>query len=264
MNGQSHEFRDSTVIVTGGASGIGRAIVNGFLNELASVVAIDINQAGLDELRLSHRDSLDPAIECVIADISDASSADRAISGVLETQGAIDVLVNAAGVSSMQGAEDLSESEWDHTIGVNLKGVHLITRAVLPSMKENHTGHIVNVASAAGKRGSRYLSHYAASKFGVIGYTQSVALEVAPRGIRVNAVCPGLINTPMQEREIAWEQQLRGVTRQEVQARYLDAVPMGRLGQPEDVASVVMFLCSEAARYITGESINVNGGYLMD
>jgi meso-butanediol dehydrogenase / (S,S)-butanediol dehydrogenase / diacetyl reductase len=141
--------------------------------------------------------------------------------------------------------------------------VFLATRAVLPSMIGRRSGAIVNIASAAGKRGSATFSHYSASNFAVIGFTQSAALEVAGHGVRVNSVCPGLITTPMQDREVSWEAALGGTTEQAVRDRYLAAVPLGRLGTPRDVAAAVVFLASDAAAYITGAAVDVGGGYAI-
>jgi NAD(P)-dependent dehydrogenase (short-subunit alcohol dehydrogenase family) len=262
------EFAVQVVVVTGAASGIGRGVATSFLQRGARLVAADVDQAGLTDFH-SELKSLgyggDGAhVDTACLDVSDASAVGDAVSAIEASHGRVDILVNAAGISTMQPVETLPEMDWDRVMDVNAKGVFLMTRAVLPGMLRRRAGCIVNIASAAGKRGSRMLSHYAASKFAVVGFTQSVALETAAHGIRVNAVCPGLIETPMQEREIAWEMELRGISGEAVRERYLQAVPMQRLGTPADVAGVVLFLCSAAAGYVTGESINVGGGYIMD
>jgi len=250
------------VLVTGAASGIGRAAATACAAEGASVTGLDLDRPGLEDLQRELGDA-GSAFELAIADVTKADQAGAAASAVLSRHGRIDVLVNAAGISTMARVVDLTEDEWDRTMAVNAKGVFLMTRAVLPSMIERGAGNVVNIASAAGKRGSRTFSHYSASKFAVIGFTQSVALEVSSAGIRVNSVCPGLIATPMQEREVTWEAALRGTSEQAVRDRYVAAVPLGRIGTPQDVAATVVFLASDESAYITGEAIDVGGGYAI-
>jgi meso-butanediol dehydrogenase/(S,S)-butanediol dehydrogenase/diacetyl reductase len=249
-------------LVTGAASGIGRAVSAACAAEGALVTGLDRDQAGLEDLQRDLEDG-GRELEVAVADVTSADDVQRAVSALLSARGQIDVLVNAAGISTMAAIVDLTEADWDRTMAVNAKGVFLMTRAVLRPMIDRGAGTIVNIASAAGKRGSRTLSHYSASKFAVIGFTQSTALEVAGTGIRANSVCPGLIATPMQEREIGWEAALRETTEQAVKDRYRAAVPMGRIGTPEDVAAVVVFLASDDSAYVTGESIDVGGGYAI-
>jgi meso-butanediol dehydrogenase / (S,S)-butanediol dehydrogenase / diacetyl reductase len=251
---------ERVVIVTGAASGIGRSIVTTCTSEGAIVTGLDANEAGLTILRSA---AATEALEIAHVDVTASTQVNAAVQDVLDRHGRIDVLVNAAGISTMAPVVELTEADWDRTFDVNVKGVFLMSRAALPSMIEHGSGSIVNIASAAGKRGSRTLSHYSASKFAVIGFTQSVALEVAAAGVRANSVCPGLISTPMQDREVAWEAKLRETSEQKVLDRYVAAVPMGRLGNPEDVARVVVFLASDDAQYVTGESVDVGGGYAI-
>lgn len=254
---------DCVVLVTGAASGIGRATAQACAAEGASVTALDLDRIGLASLQRELAASDAIPLETGIADVTSAVSVDAAVSALLSRQGRIDVLVNAAGISTMARVVDLTEEEWDRTLAVNAKGVFLMTRAVLPSMIDRGTGNVVNIASAAGKRGSPTFSHYSASKFAVVGFTQSVALEVAGNGIRVNSVCPGLIATPMQEREVTWESRLNGTSEQAVRDRYVAAVPLGRVGMPQEVAAAVVFLASQQAAYITGAAIDVGGGYAI-
>jgi len=226
------------------------------------VTGLDLDQAGLEDLG-RELGQAGRELGLAVADVTSADQAQAAVTALLDRRGRIDLLVNAAGISTMARVVDLTEADWDQTMAVNAKGVFLMTRAVLPSMLERGAGNVVSIASAAGKRGSRTLSHYSASKFAVIGFTQSVALEVAGSGIRANCVCPGLIATPMQDREVSWEAQLRGVTEQSVRDRYQAAVPLGRIGTPQDVAAAVVFLASDDSAYITGEAIDVGGGYAL-
>jgi meso-butanediol dehydrogenase/(S,S)-butanediol dehydrogenase/diacetyl reductase len=245
-------------LVTGAASGIGRAVARAFADEGATVVAIDRDREGLGALEHS-----DDRVEAAAADVTSADEVGAVVAAARERHGRIDILANVAGVSTMARVVDLSEADWDFVMDVNAKGVFLMTRAVLPSMIERRSGAVVNVASAAGRHGAPYLAHYSASKFAVIGFTQSVALEVAALGIRVNSICPGLITTPMQEREVAWTVALTGAPEDAVRAGYVKSVPMGRLGTPEDVAKVAVFLASDEAGYLTGGAIDVGGGLVM-
>lgn len=249
-----------SVLVTGAAGGIGRAAAIACAAEGASVTGLDLDERGLADLQRH----LGPGgLEPAVADVTSADGAAAAVASALSRHGRLDVLVNAAGISTMALAVDLTEDDWDRTMAVNAKGVFLMTRAALPSMTDRGAGSVVNIASAAGKRGSRMFSHYSASKFAVVGFTQSVALEVAAAGVRVNSVCPGLIATPMQEREVTWEAALRGVSEQSVRDRYVAAVPAGRIGTPQDVAGTVVFLASDDSAYITGAAIDVGGGYAI-
>jgi meso-butanediol dehydrogenase / (S,S)-butanediol dehydrogenase / diacetyl reductase len=146
---------------------------------------------------------------------------------------------------------------------INAKGVFFVTREVLKAMVPRRSGAVVSIASAAAKGGSPILAHYCASKWAVLGLTQSAARAVAEYGIRVNAVCPGLVRTPMQDREVIWEGRLEGMDPEQVRKGYVEITPLGRLCEPEDVADVMMFLLSDKARFMTGQAVNVTGGLLM-
>jgi NAD(P)-dependent dehydrogenase (short-subunit alcohol dehydrogenase family) len=161
---------------------------------------------------------------------------------------------------------DITPEQLDATLAVNLRGMFLASQAAARAMVDAGTGGcIVNMASMAGKQGRvPFLADYVASKFGVIGLTQAMAFELAACGIRVNSVCPGYVSTPMQQRELAWEAELRGLSVDEVRDQYVADTPLGRLETPEDVARAVAFLVSEQASFLTGESLAVNGGAFMD
>jgi len=182
------------------------------------------------------------------------------VAAVEQDLGPLSILVNNAGVSTMRPIWDLTEEDWDFNMDVNAKGVFLVTRAALPGMMARRSGCIVNTASMAGKKAVPYLAHYCASKWACIGFTKTAAVELGPYGIRVNCVCPGYVATSMQERELIWEAELRGKTVEEVKADYIRLTPLGRLETAEDVARVVLFLCSPAAEFITGAAIDVTGG----
>ncbi len=240
-------------IVTGGSRGIGEAISRRLHADGYRVWVFDLSEPE----HLINEEIVSGYVE---VDVTRANSIAAAVDHVLQTQGPIDVLCNNAGVSTMQRVVDLTEEEWDFNFNVNTKGLFLMTKAVLPGMIRRRQGVIVNTASMAGIKGVPLLAHYAASKWAVIGFTKSVALEVAEYGIRVNAVCPGYVRTSMQERELKWEGQLRGMTAHEVFDEYVRLTPMGRIEEPEDVARVVGFLVSSDAVFLTGEALNVTGG----
>lgn len=193
-------------------------------------------------------------------DASGAASAHAAVAAAEAALGPLDILCNNAGVSTMNRIEDLSEREWDFNFDVNAKGVFLVTQAAVKGMIARNRGCIVNTASMAGKKAVPLLAHYAASKWACIGFTKSAAVEFGPRGIRVNCVCPGYVRTSMQERELAWEAKLRGMTPDEVAAGYVSLTPLGRMETPEDVARVVLWLCAPATEFVTGAAIDVTGG----
>jgi len=251
-----------TVVVTGGGSGIGRAICE----ELASlgwrVVVSDIRAEAAEEtaalLPGDHH-------EFHSLDVTDAKAA-RALADDVSARWGLDAWVSNAGVSKMRRFVEVTEEEYDMTLDINLKGVFLCGQAAAQAMiAQGHGGKIVNTASMAGKQGRvPFLADYVASKFGVIGLTQAMAFELAEHKITVNSVCPGFVATPMQDRELAWEAELKGSTVDEVRDSWVSDTPLGRLQEPEDVAAVVGFLLSEKASFITGEALSVNGGAYMD
>jgi NAD(P)-dependent dehydrogenase (short-subunit alcohol dehydrogenase family) len=256
---------NKVVLVTGGGRGIGRAIAEAFAEAQSFVVIGDINKEESDAVvsAINERFGEERATSYRL-DVTNYENAKEVVSSILSRFGKIDILVNNAGVSTMAPVIELTERDWDFNMNVNAKGVFIMSQLVVRSMIErNVKGKIVNIASQGGRQGFPFLAHYCASKFAVIGFTQSLALEVAKYGITVNAVCPGFVKTSMQEREIEWEAKLRGVKPREVIESYLKSIPLGRLQEPKDVANVVLFLASSLADYITGASIEANGGSCM-
>ena len=248
------------VIITGGANGIGLASAKAFHGAGDNVVIADLDgeAAGKTASSLGER-----AVGCSV-DVRDKASIARAFAFGVETFGPISVVHANAGVSSMKRALDLSVADWDFNFDVNAKGVFLTNQvAVRHFLDHGIKGKIINTASLAAKVGAPFLSHYSASKFAVVGWTQALAREHAHDGIRVNAVCPGFVRTPMQEREVEWEAELMGSTPEKVRQSYIEQTPLGRLEEPEDVAGVVLFLASDDARFMTGQAINVTGGVYM-
>ena len=238
-------------VVTGAASGIGRATALLLLERGASVVAAD-----RDETRLAV--VADAGAEPVVCDVTDP--ADRARLAVAAGP-ACDCLVNAAGIIRLAALDAVSEGEWDRIMAVNAKALFFLCQAFIPRLQPG--GAVVNVASGAGKTGSTHeAAVYSASKAAVLSATRSFAHGYAGRGVRVNAVCPGLIDTPMNDVVIDGIAPLRGVERDEYGRARLGAVPLGRLADPREVAEVIAFLLSDAASYMTGQSVNVTGGMI--
>lgn len=254
-----NRFEGKRVFVTGAAQGIGRAISKAFVDEGATVHLTDLNGDKVAETTSElggHSSSQ--------LDVTDKQAVTATVAAVLEDLGGIDILINNAGTITMRPTVELSEEEWDLNMNVNAKGVFLCTQAVLPHMIER-SGEccVVSTASQAAKRGYPLFSHYCASKAAVLNFTHAVANEVAPH-VRLNCVCPGIVNTDMMEREYAWETEMTGEPKESIKERWMSGIPMGRFQEPEDVAGVVLFLASDAASEMTGQGINVTGGMVMD
>jgi NAD(P)-dependent dehydrogenase (short-subunit alcohol dehydrogenase family) len=255
------DLRGKRAIVTGAASGIGRAISAALVEEGVRVALADLDGVFTEAVaRQIGRDSLALRI-----DVAKRSSVEPAMREAIDRLGGLDILCANAGVSSMHLVEDLTDEDWDFNMDVNARGVFLTNQAAVRHWrKTGGKGVIVNTASLAGKWGAPWLAHYSASKFAVVGFTQALAREMAPHGIRVNCVCPGFVRTSMQDREVEWEAKLRGMTPEAVVAEYVVQTPMGRLETAEDVAKTVVFLASDLAGFVTGEALNVTGGVRMD
>ena len=247
-------------LVTGAASGIGAAIATRLSEAGVKVSLADID---LDRVR-AMAESL-PSALALHMDVTKRASVDAAIATAEAAFGPLDIVCANAGVSSMRPALDLTEEDWDFNFDVNARGVFLTNQAACRAfLKSGRKGVIVNTASLAAKVAAPLLAHYSASKFAVLGWTQALAKEMAPHGIRVNAVCPGFVKTSMQDREVIWEAELRGMTPEAVLAEYVSLTPLGRIEEPDDVARVVLFLASEASHFMTGQGVNVTGGVRMD
>jgi meso-butanediol dehydrogenase / (S,S)-butanediol dehydrogenase / diacetyl reductase len=253
---------EQLAVVTGGGAGIGAAICAELGSRGHTVVVTDIDAGAAEAVaaQIGNGSWSKPL------DVTDAAAIEALAAEVTARHGRLDVWVSNAGISHMAPFTDVSEAEFDRTIDVNLKGIFLCGQVAARTMRSlGRGGVIVNTASMAGKQGRvPFLSDYVASKFGVVGLTQAMAFELAADGIRVNCVCPGFVATAMQERELAWEAQLRGTEPHEVERLWVADTPMGRLEQPEDVARVVAFLVGDDAGFVTGEAVAVNGGAFMD
>ena len=246
--------------LTGSGRGIGRAIAEKFAKEGAIMVLTDIDKEALMET-LEIVKKYSPSSVAYELDVTNEKMVQDTVKKTIEKFGRIDILLNNAGVSSMNHFWELTEEDWDFNMNVNAKGVFFVTKAVAPYMMKQKKGKIVTTASMAAKLGAPLLAHYSASKFAVLGFMQAVAKELAPYSINVNSVCPGFVKTSMQDREVVWEAKLRGIEDPEkIREEYVKMTPLGRLCYPEDVAKVVLFLASEDADFLTGQAINVTGG----
>lgn len=240
-----------TAIVTGGASGIGRAIALRIARDGADVAILDVDVAGAERVAREIA-ALGRRALAVEVDVASTASVTAAVDRVRGGLGVSAVLVNAAGIASFVPLLQMSEAEWDRLVAVHLKGTFNCTRAVLPDMIATRWGRIVSIASVAGLNGGGPgLAHYAAAKAGIIGFTKAVALEMAGFGITVNAIAPGLIDTPLLDRS--------GMPR-EVRERIVQRTPVGRIGAPDDIAAACAYLVSEDASFVTGQVLSPNGG----
>ena len=246
-------LKDRVAIVTGAARGIGRAVAWIFVREGAKVVLVDLEKAGLEALQEEVRKRGGEAL-AVPCDVSKVSEVKEMVEKVLRIFSRIDILVNNAGIIRRGTIESVTEEDWDRVIAVNLKGPFICSKAVVDVMKRQGYGKIVNVSSIAGKMGDiTSAPGYGPSKAGLDALTKTLARQLAPYGIHVNGVAPHAIETEMSAE---WSPEKR--------KSIVEAIPLKRLGKPEDVAEAVLFLASDAAAFITGEILDVNGGFLMD
>jgi 3-oxoacyl-[acyl-carrier protein] reductase len=245
-------LKNKVAVITGGAQGIGRAIALGMAREGAKVVVADLQseKAGsvADEVKILGGDALGFGVN-----VADESSVKRLVEATFAEFGRVDILVNDAGVYLKSSVVEMSEADWDRTLDINLGGNFLCCRAFVPAMREQKGGRIISMASGIGHYGMKQFSHYAASKAAIIGFVKSLARELGPDGITVNAICPGSANTAMP----------RGHRSEEEVMQRLHSTPLPHVLEPEDIAGPILFLASDAAAYITGQSYNINCGTYM-
>lgn len=246
------QFEGKVAIVTGGTFGIGRSTAIAFAKAGANVIVADVFDGKEVVEKIIKSGGKATYIKC---DVSSAADVKNLIDQTIAKYGRLDVAYNNAGIEGIAGnITEIKEEDWNHTIDVNLKSIWLCMKYEIPEMLKVGMGSIVNCASIAGLVGFPNLSPYTASKHGVIGLTKTAALEYAKQNIRVNAVCPGVIKTPMIDRFTG--------NNKEVEQQFASQEPIGRLGQPEEVAGAVLWLCSEASSFVTGHALAVDGGWV--
>ena len=248
-----NESNARVILITGGSRGIGRAVALRFKEEKPQIFIahFDPDEVASEEtVHILSQDGVEAVSRKI--DVSSRKAVDEWVKGVLDERGRIDVLVNNAGITRDSLLMRMSEEDWDAVIRVNLKSVFNCTQAVVRSMIKQRAGRIVNISSLVGQIGNAGQGNYAAAKAGILGFTKTVAKEVAARGITVNAVAPGFIDTEMT-----------AVLPEKVKELFLQQIPQGRMGRPEDVAEAVHWLCSHGADYVTGQVIHVSGGMYM-
>ena len=242
------DLKDKLALVTGATGGIGQAIVKTFYKNGAKVIAVGRNQDALKALQ----NELGANIYPMACDFNDETQVISLIENAEKEFGGIDILVCNAGITKDNLAMRMKDEDWNHVINLNLTTTFKLNRDVVKSMMKRRYGRVINISSVIALRGNAGQSNYAASKAGMIGMSKSLALEVAARGITINCVAPGYIDTPMTQ-----------VLKEEIRNAIVEHIPTKRMGTPEDVANAVLFLASEESSYITGHTLSVNGGMLM-
>jgi 3-oxoacyl-[acyl-carrier protein] reductase len=246
-----YELKDKVVLITGSARGIGFTIAERFAREQALVLILDLAQEAVDSAVSKLREQGAQAFGYV-ANVTDAKGVEELFARIVSEHGRIDVLINNAGVTRDNLMIRMKEEEWDLVLNINLKGTFICTQKVFKHMMRARSGSIINISSVIGIMGNSGQANYAASKGGMIAFTKSCAKEFASRGIRVNAVAPGFIETEMT-----------ATLSDEIRAEYAKVIPMSKMGTPTDVAKLCLFLASEESGYITGQTIAVDGGLTM-
>ncbi|MFA6548957.1 MAG: 3-oxoacyl-[acyl-carrier-protein] reductase [Candidatus Margulisiibacteriota bacterium] len=245
------QLKDKVALVTGAAQGIGKSIAIALAKNGANIVVSDINLE-LAAQTAKEIESLGVKTIAIKTNVADLADVEKSIAEIVKTFGHVDILINNAGITKDNLLIRMKKEDWDTVIAVNLSGVFNCTKAVSSLMMKQRYGRIISIASIVGQMGNFGQANYAATKAGVIGFTKTVAKELASRGVTANAVAPGFIQTAMTDK-----------IPDEVKKKMLEQIPMGKLGQPEDVAQAVLFLASPAADYITGQVLAVNGGMYM-
>lgn len=258
------KLKDKIALITGGGRGIGRAVALEFARAGARIIVAARTETEVARVAAEIQSECDTAALFFACDVSDKESVERTFRGVTEGFGrGADILVNNAGIAQSAPLLKTDDDHWQRHLAINLTGTFYCTRAALPSMLGLGWGRIINIASIAGKTGAPYISAYAASKHGVLGLTRSLALEVATKGITVNAICPGFVETDMTARAVENITAKTGKSSEDARSVIENMSPQQRLVTPEEVAALALLLASDEGRGITGQAINVDGGTVL-
>ncbi|MFA5839748.1 MAG: 3-oxoacyl-[acyl-carrier-protein] reductase [Candidatus Margulisiibacteriota bacterium] len=244
-------LKDKVALITGSAQGIGKSIAVAMAKEGANIIISDVNLE-LSNQTAQEIQALGVKAIALKLNVTDPVDVETSVKQAVEQLGKIDILVNNAGITKDGLFIRMKKEDWDAVLGINLTGVFNVTKAIAPLLMKQRWGRIINIASIVGQMGNFGQANYSASKAGLIGLTKTLARELASRGVTVNAIAPGFIQTAMTEKIPA-----------EVKQKMLESIPMGKLGQPEDIAAAAVFLASGAAEYVTGQVLAVNGGMYM-
>lgn len=258
------KLQGKCAVITGGAGGIGREIAMEFARAGAATAIYDIDCKRASDASSQAEKEFGVRAGAYEVDVTDSESVAKATADVVARYGSIDIWVNSAAISRIVPFLDCSEEIWRQTIEVNLTGTFLCCKEAVKHMLGKKKGSIINMSSQSGKQGNSCYQAYCASKFGIIGLTQSIAVEFAKEGIRANAICPGVVETEMWEKQIEDYANKRGISPEEVMPYFREKIPMGRIGTTQDISKLALFLASDDSSYITGQAINVSGGALME
>ena len=247
----TNRFENKVAVITGGCRGIGKSIVLKLASEGARVYALDFKIPDENEVFIEDSE-IAKSVKCLQADVTNMQSIDKCFDTIIADAGRVDILVNNAGITRDNLLLRMTEQEWDAVLDTNLKGAFICTKVVSKIMISQRSGRIINIVSVAGSIGNAGQSNYSASKAGLIGFSKSIARELASRKILVNVVAPGYVRSPMTD----------SLTDEQKKA-FIDNIPLKRIAEPEDIANAVAFLASDESSYITGQIIHVNGGLFM-
>jgi len=249
------DLKNKRVIITAAATGIGRVTAESFLAAGAKVYVCDVDEAGLKGFKAAH-----PALGATPADVADPVQLDRFFDAALANLGGLDIMVNNAGIAGpTANVEDVKLEDWRRTLAVNLDATYMCCRRIVPVLKKNGSGAIINLSSAAGIHGFARRTPYASAKWAIVGLTKSLALELGPFGIRVNAICPGAVEGDRIERVIKAEAKASGRSEEEVRKNSVRYTAMKTFVSPQDIANMILFLCSSAGARVSGQALPVDG-----